>query len=280
MPAPAPARAPAGTSREGAAAVYFPACINRIFGNPRARAHGAVAARGAASPSPRAPACRCGSRRTSPGTAARRRGARRATAEGHELMARGSPRRCCAGRDEGELPLLIDASSCTQALGEELAGALDEELRERLRAVRVLDSIEWVHDRLLGSLQLDAAGSPRWPCTRPARPIQGGLDGEAARDRGGARRGGGRAARPRLLRDGRRPRPAAPRAARRGAGATRRASSPDASSTPACRCNRTCEMALEGVTGRPYESIVATLERLTRGAGGGAAPPAARRDGV
>ena len=30
-------------------------------------------------------------------------------------------------------------------------------------------------------------------------------------------------------------------------------------------CNRTCELALEGVTGRPYESIVMTLERLTRG---------------
>ena len=29
-------------------------------------------------------------------------------------------------------------------------------------------------------------------------------------------------------------------------------------------CNRTCELALEGVTGRPYESIVATLERLSR----------------
>ena len=29
-------------------------------------------------------------------------------------------------------------------------------------------------------------------------------------------------------------------------------------------CNRTCELALEGVTGRPYESIVMTLERLTR----------------
>jgi D-lactate dehydrogenase len=29
-------------------------------------------------------------------------------------------------------------------------------------------------------------------------------------------------------------------------------------------CNRTCELALEGVTGRPYESIVMTLERLSR----------------
>ena len=33
MPDPAPA--PPWTAREGAAAVYFPACVNRIFGNPR-----------------------------------------------------------------------------------------------------------------------------------------------------------------------------------------------------------------------------------------------------
>jgi D-lactate dehydrogenase len=33
MPPPAPAKLPR-TSREGAAAVYMPACVNRIFGRP------------------------------------------------------------------------------------------------------------------------------------------------------------------------------------------------------------------------------------------------------
>jgi D-lactate dehydrogenase len=43
--------------------------------------------------------------------------------------------------------------------------------------------------------------------------------------------------------------------------------------------NRTCEIALRTVTGRPYESFVAPLERLTRATasvpGGGAREPAA-----
>jgi D-lactate dehydrogenase len=36
----------------------------------------------------------------------------------------------------------------------------------------------------------------------------------------------------------------------------------------ACLCsNRTCEVALQQVTGRPYESLVLTVETLTRTAG-------------
>ena len=45
MPPPAPAKLPR-TSREGAAAVYMPACVNRIFGPPQRRTGGPPAARG------------------------------------------------------------------------------------------------------------------------------------------------------------------------------------------------------------------------------------------
>jgi D-lactate dehydrogenase len=270
MPTAAPARAPA-TSREGAAAVYFPACVNRIFGNPREHAREPSLLEAMVSLSARAGqpvwippdvAGRCC------GTPWSSKGYRR----GQRWMARTTAAAVLSWTHEGELPLLVDASSCTQGLlGEELREALGEEERERLQAVRVIDSIEWVHDRLLGALTLEGRLSSvalHPPCAaahlgleEKLRAVAGELAEEVlvpvgsgccgmAGDRG-------------LLH------PELPAAALSRTAAQLAGCAPEA-----CLCsNRTCEIALQGATGRPYESLVATLERLTRGAAGVASSP-------
>ncbi len=180
---------------------------------------------------------------------------------------------------DGELALVTDASSCAQALaGEELGAALDDELRERLRAVRVLDPIEWVHERLLGSLALDrrlAAVALHPPCAA----VEQGLDGRLREIAGALAEEVVEPLLPRccgMAGDRGLLHPELPAAA---LGET--AGELSGRDLDAClSCNRTCELALEGVTGRPYESIVATLERLTRSSpvhAGGARRPLAER---
>jgi len=198
--------------------------------------------------------------------------------EGQQLMARRMASAVLSWTREGELPLLLDASSCTQGLlSEELRGMLADEERERLQKVRVIDSIEWVHDRLLGTLRperrlssvalhppcaalhLGLAGKLRTVAEALAEdvlvPLGTGCCGMAG-DRG-------------LLH------PELPASAL--AGSSRELAG---CATDACLCaNRTCEIALQAAGGRTYESFVAPLERLTRAAasvpGGGAREPAA-----
>ena len=278
MPPPAPARLPAGAAPERAAAVYFPACINRIFGNPRALASEPSLAEAMVAVSGRAgqplwiPPDLQGHCCATPWSS---KGYR----EGRRLMARRMAEAALRWTREGQLPLLTDASSCAQALaGDELGGALEDELRERLGAVRVIDPVEWVHERLLGSLQPGGRlGSVA--LHRPCAAVEGGLDGRLREIAGALAdevveplvpRCCGMAGDRGLLH------PELPAAA---LGDTARELS--GRELDACvSCNRTCELALEGVTGRPYESIVATLERLTRPApvpGDGTQQPLAGR---
>ena len=92
-----------------------------------------------------------------------------------------------------------------------------------------------------------------------------GLSAQARGDRRAARRRRRHPGDERLLRDGGRPRLPAPGAARVGAPRRRRASSTGRSFDACVSSNRTCEVALQQVTGRPYESFVLALEALTRG---------------
>ena len=55
---------------------------------------------------------------------------------------------------EGELPVVIDAASCTHAIAEPGDGVLDEANAERLAALTILDSVAWAHDRLLPELEV------------------------------------------------------------------------------------------------------------------------------
>jgi D-lactate dehydrogenase len=256
MPAPAPASLPA-TSREGATAVYMPACINRIFGTdgekalPQALVE--VSARAGLPlwiPDDVAGNC-CATPWSSKGYA-----------KGHGVMARRVAESVWRWTDGGSLPLVVDASSCAQGLMREVGPALEGELEERYAGVEILDSIEWAHDRLLPALEI--TGRVGTVALHPTCSVaQMGLGGKLgaiasaladdvvvppaagccgmAGDRG-------------LLH------PELPASALRDEAAELKGRDLDA-----CLCsNRTCEIGLRQETGRPFESFVFLLERLTR----------------
>ena len=184
-----------------AQAVYLPACINRIFGGARDESPGptvpqalvAVSARAGLPvwiPPDVAGHC-CGTPWSSKGYQA---GLAQMAGETSAALRRWS--------EDGRLPVVIDATSCTHGALENL----------ELEGIEVLDSVAWVHDHLL----------PRLPVTRrlasilvhPTCAAGHGCGRQAGRDRRQARRRGSRAGGHPLLRHGRRPRLAAPRTSR------------------------------------------------------------------
>jgi D-lactate dehydrogenase len=249
-PQAAPSRLPF-TLREGAAAVYLPACINRMFGNPRGSADHPTLPEALVAVSQRAGlplwipddvagVC-CGTPWSSKGFG-----------EGHAHAQARSAAALARWSEGGRLPVVIDASSCTHALSGD--GAPD--------GVEILDSIDWVHDRLLA--QLPVARKLRRVAVHPTcasrhlgisdklTVIAGALADEVvvpaatgccgmAGDRGWLH-------------------PELPASALRDV-----ALELDGQSLDAClSSNRTCEAALAEVTGREYTSFVLALERLTR----------------
>jgi D-lactate dehydrogenase len=260
LPGPASAELPR-TGPEGAAAVYFPACINRIFGNPRGRPAGpsmpealvAVSARAGLPlwiPEDVAGKC-CATPWSSKGYN-----------RGHAEMARTLAAALLRWSEEGRLPVVVDASSCSHGMLGEVGAELDEGTRERFARVRIIDSIEWAHDRLLPALEIDrraASVALHPPCSavhlglgEKLRAIAEALAEEVvvpaastccgmAGDRG-------------LLH------PELPASALRGVSEELAGRELDG-----CLCsNRTCEIGLQQVTGRPYGSFVLLLEELTR----------------
>ena len=134
MPGPAKPRLPA-TSREGAAAVYFPACINRIFGNPRGRAAEPSLPEALVAVSARAgrplwiPDDVAGHCCATPWSS---KGYRR----GHELMARTIAAAVVGWTRDGEMPLVVDATSCSHGLLERRGSAARRGDPRALRAGR------------------------------------------------------------------------------------------------------------------------------------------------
>jgi D-lactate dehydrogenase len=251
MPLAAPGALPV-TSREGAAAVYLPACINRIFGNPReARPHPtlpealvAVSARAGLPlwiPPDVSGVC-CGVPWSSKGYAG-----------GYALMSARVTAALQRWSDGRRLPVVIDASSCTHGLRGEHAPD----------GVEVLDSIEWIGDRVLDRLSVTrklAAIAVHPTCSATHLELTSKLSAIAAAladdvvvpaasgccgmagDRGWLH-------------------PELPASALRDV-----ALELDERALDACvSSNRTCEIALHEVTGRAYTSFVQVLEELTRG---------------
>ena len=246
LPRPAPAKLPR-TSREGAAAVYMPACVNRIFGLPRGgddviplpEALVAVSDRAGMPvwiPDDVAGNC-CATPWDSKGYA-----------RGRESMAAKLADSLRRWSGEGKLPVVIDAASCT--LGAEEIGS----------EVEVLDSVAWA-ERLLPVLEVRKTGSATVhpPCAsrhlgldRRLASLAEALAEEVnvpvsatccgmAGDRG--------ILHPELT--------ASATAAEAAEVAGR--------DFDAHLCgNRTCEIALEDATGEPYISPVQLLEQATR----------------
>jgi D-lactate dehydrogenase len=163
--------------------------------------------------------------------------------------------------DEGRLPVVIDAASCTGAIADPAEGVLSEENAERLGQMEVVDSVAWAL-RLLPHLEIGekvpaATAHPtcstrRLGLAHPLRALAEALADDVyiapsatccgfAGDRG--------ITHPELT-----------------ASATR----PQAEELAGHRfdaylsSNRTCEIAMTRATGQPYESPLILLERLTR----------------
>jgi D-lactate dehydrogenase len=306
LPNAASARLPE-TVRESAAAVYVPSCTNRIFGSSAGdRIFGSPADGNRTFGSPADGAISSSAGRKSPH--------RRAVGGLAEAMVAVSGRAglpvwipgevagsCCGlpwgskgyeeaqrhkanemverlwtWSGEGELPVVIDAASCTQAIaglagaaagGDAGDGLLDERNAQRLAAMTVLDSVAWAHDRLLPRLEIrQKAGSATVHPTCATREL-----GLAPRLRRLANA---------LAEDVY----VAPSATCCGFAGDRGFSHPEltaAATAPQAEelaaaelagrefdahlsSNRTCEIGLTRATGEPYESIVFLLEELTR----------------
>jgi D-lactate dehydrogenase len=278
----APARLPV-TQRSGAAAVYMPACLNRIFGNPRdAGSAGARPALGdkreSLADAPSLPhalvdvSARAGLPLWIPndvsGHCCATPWSSKGYSAGHDHMAAKTAAALWRWSDGGRIPVVIDASSCSLGLREELSPCLGEAERERFQQIEILDSIEWAHDRLLPQLQVQRklqrmAVHPTCATTQLGLsdkleaiasaladdvliPVATSCCGMAG-DRG-------------LLH------PELPASALRDTASELAQRQTEGESVDAHVCsNRTCEIALQQVTGARYASFVLALERLTRG---------------
>ncbi len=166
---PAAARQLPRAEHSGAVAVYLPACINRIFGNPDGTPDGpslpealvTVSARAGKPvwiPDDAAGHC-CGTPWSSKGYV-----------RGHAYMAARTSAAMWRWSDGGRLPVVIDASSCALGLREEIGEQLGDEQRERFERIEVLDSIAWVHDHLLHTSRCVHAWPPPRSTLRARRP--------------------------------------------------------------------------------------------------------------
>jgi D-lactate dehydrogenase len=260
MPPPARAQLP-HTERSGAAAVYLPACINRIFANPRG-----------IEPEPSLPealvevSARAGRPLWIPddvaGHCCATPWASKGYRGGQDHMAARTASAMWRWSDGGRLPVVTDASSCAHGLHEDVAARLPEAERARFEQIQVLDSIAWVHDELLSRLDTKrqvATAAIHPTCSAEHMGLTDKLEAIAAElaqevlipaGAGCCGMAGDRG----LLH------PELPASALREEAADLAEHRID---EHLCS-NRTCEIALQQVTGAPYASFVLLLERLTR----------------
>ncbi len=177
IPDSAPRRLPE-TRRPGAAAVYFPACINRIFGNP-----GSLPERPSLPEVVVALAERAGRPVWIPedvaglccGTVWHSKGYDR----GNRYMANAVVEHLWRWTDAGRLPVVVDATSCTLGLVHEVEPYLEGPAVAQHRALRILDSIQWASEELLPRLQVhEKVGSAVIHATCAGKHL--GLDGALA----------------------------------------------------------------------------------------------------
>lgn len=151
MPHAAPAELPA-TKREGAAAVYFPACVNRIFGRDNTK--------------PASPALpevfvalskRAGKPLWIPddvrGLCCSTPWSSKGYKRGQTWMSEQMSDALWRWSYGGKLPVVVDAASCTLGLEDDILEHLDDERKDRLKLVTIVDSIAWCKE-LLPSLHI------------------------------------------------------------------------------------------------------------------------------
>jgi D-lactate dehydrogenase len=259
MPRPARKRLPA-TDREAAAAVYFPACINRMFGRDPDAPKGPSLQEALVALSARAgrplwiPGDVAGLCCSTPFSS---KGFKKA----HQYMAEAIADAFWRWSDQGRRPLVVDAASCTLGIAEDVAHYLDPDRKARHEKLTILDSIQWCRQllpdlpppRKIGRLAVHPTCSmTHLGLNRELHEIAEHMAIEVhipigttccgmAGDRG-------------LLH------PELVRSATRDEKAGLDACPADAYVS----ANRTCEMGLRHATGRPYESFIFLLEELSR----------------
>ncbi|MFE8915333.1 FAD-binding and (Fe-S)-binding domain-containing protein [Streptomyces globisporus] len=140
------------TPRVGASAVYYPACVNRIFAGPDgddgpglSLAEAVVAVSG-----------RAGKRVWIPedvrGTCCATIWHSKGYDAGNRIMANRIVEAAWGWTAGGTLPLVVDASSCTLGIAEEVVPYLTEDNRALHRELTVVDSLVWAVEELLPRL--------------------------------------------------------------------------------------------------------------------------------
>ncbi|MFI8199092.1 FAD-binding and (Fe-S)-binding domain-containing protein [Streptomyces sp. NPDC085942] len=251
------------TSRAGASAVYYPACVNRIFAGPDggdggpglslAEAVVAVSARAGKPvwiPEDVAGTC-CATIWHSKGYDA-----------GNRIMANRIVEAAWGWTAGGRLPLVVDASSCTLGIAEEVAPYLTEDNRALHRELTVVDSLVWAAEELLPELTVfrTAASAVVHPtCSMEHLGDVGQLRAVAEAcadevvvpdDAGCCAFAGDRGMLHKELTDS--------ATADEAAEVDRRPYDAYLSA------NRMCEIGMERATGRPYRSALIELEHATR----------------
>ena len=265
MPPPATTAMPP-TVEPGAAAVYLPACVNRIFGrDPEGLAAGDPRAPGSLPEALVAVSLRAGKPLWIPtdvaGTCCGTPWVSKGFRDGASWMVNSTVEDLWRWSDGGRIPVVIDASSCTHGLLDS-SGLLNGPNADRLEEMTILDSVAWAADHLLPDLTVgERIGSAviHPTCSGTHLGLNGALERLAAAladevvvpdeatccgfagDRGFLH--------PEL-------------SASATAGEARQVA---AANGDAHVCaNRTCEIGLTRATGETYESFVYLLERLTR----------------
>ncbi|WP_328723060.1 FAD-binding oxidoreductase [Streptomyces sp. NBC_00247] len=251
------------TARAGAHAVYFPACVNRIFAGPagdreRSLAHSVVALSTRAGkpvwiPDDVAGTC-CATIWHSKGYDA-----------ANAVMANRVVEAAWGWTGGGAVPLVVDATSCTLGIAREVVPYLTEDNRALHRELTVVDSLVWAADELLPRLTVERrTGSAVVHPTCSMEHLELvdrllTLAGACAEevflpdDAKCCGFAGDRGMLHKELTD---------------SATAKEAAEVDARGHDAyVSANRMCEIGMERATGHPYRSVLAELERATRPSG-------------
>ncbi|MFC9394847.1 FAD-binding and (Fe-S)-binding domain-containing protein [Streptomyces sp. NPDC057027] len=248
------------THRPAAVAVYYPACVNRIFGNPE----------GVRGPSLPEAVVTVSARAGRPvwipddvaGTCCATIWHSKGYERGDEVMANRIVEAAWGWTAGGRLPLVVDASSCTLGIAHEVVPYLTEENRELHAELTVVDSLVWAADELLPRLDVRrrvASAVVHPTCSmrhlgdeEKLTALAGACAEEVVvpADAGCCAFAGDRG----MLH----PELTASATAREAAEVTARPFDAHVSA------NRMCEIGMNRATGRSYESVLLALERATR----------------
>ncbi|MEU7551910.1 FAD-binding and (Fe-S)-binding domain-containing protein [Streptomyces sp. NPDC044571] len=267
------------TRRVGAAAVYYPACVNRIFGGPGGKhgghgGHGGHAGNGEhggrGEPSLPEAVVAVSERAGKPvwippdvtGTCCATIWHSKGYEAGNRVMANRIVEAAWGWTAGGRLPLVVDASSCTLGLAHEVVPYLTDDNRVLHDELRIVDSVVWAARELLPELEIrqvadSAVLHPTCSMRHlgdegDLRAVAGACAGEVVvpLDAGCCGFAGDRGMlHPELT---------------RAATAQEAAEVGEREFDLHLSANRMCEVAMVRATGRAYHSALLALERATR----------------